>query len=228
MGEIAFDRETPNQKGMITLLPSSIHSFNPHPLPSLCIMDIVADLMKQVATGDNLSQITKAVGGDEKGVSSALGMALPMILGSMSNTASKQGGADMITGMLGQMGGQNPMDNLGGFLGGSAVAGGSSMVSSLLGSQMGTIQNAIAKKTGLPTEIVGKVLAIAAPMVIGYIGKMFAGKKVEPQALTSMLGEQSKLAMKASPEVASMAQELMGAQKEATGISGFFKKLFGK
>jgi hypothetical protein len=191
-------------------------------------MDIVGDLLKQVATGDNLAQISKSVGGDEKGVQSALGMALPVILGSMSSTASKPGGADMITGMLGQMGGSNPMDNIGSFLGGSAASGGSGMVSSLLGSQMVPVQNAIAQKTGLPPAIVGKVLAIAAPMVIGYVSKMFAGKKVDPQGLSGLLGEQSKLAMQASPDAANMAKQLMGAQQEAGGISGVFKKLFGK
>jgi hypothetical protein len=33
----------------------------------LGIIDIVADLMKQVATGNNLSMISKSVGGDGKG-----------------------------------------------------------------------------------------------------------------------------------------------------------------
>lgn len=191
-------------------------------------MDIVADLMKQVATGDNLSQISKSVGGDEKGVQSALGMGLPMIVGSMANTASKPGGADMITSMMGQMGGSNPMDNLGSFLGGSAATGGSGMASSLLGSQLGPVQNTISQKTGLPPAIVGKVLAIAAPMVLGYVGKMFAGKKVDQQGLTSLLGEQSKMAMQSSPEAADMAKQLMGAQKDTAGVTGMFKKLFGK
>jgi hypothetical protein len=206
----------------------SIHNFNtPLTYPSR-IMDIVADLMKQVTTGDNLSQISKSVGGDEKGVQSALGMGLPLILGSMSNTASKPGGADMITGMLGQMGGSNPVDNLGSFLGSPSAAGGSGMVSNLLGSQMPPIQNAISQKTGLPTAVVGKVLAIAAPMVLGYIGKMFAGKKMDQQGLTSLLGEQSKMAMQSSPDAANMAKQLMGSPQEAGGASGFFKKLFGK
>jgi hypothetical protein len=191
-------------------------------------MDIVADLMKQVATGDNLSQISKNVGGDEKGVQSALAMGLPMIMGAMSNTASKPGGADMITGMMGQLGGSNPMDNIGSFLGGSAAGAGSGMVSSLLGSQLAPIQNAISQKTGLPPAIVGKVLAIAAPMVIGYVGKMFAGQKMDQQGLTSLLGEQSKMAMQSSPEAADMAKQLMGAQKDTGGVTGIFKKFLGK
>jgi hypothetical protein len=192
-------------------------------------MDSIVDgLMKQVSTGDNLSLISKSVGGDEKGVQSALGMGLPMIMGSMANTASKPGGSEMISGLLGQMGGTNPMDNLGSFLGSPAAAGGSGMASSLLGSQLGPIQNAIAQKTGLPPAIVGNVLGIAVPMVLGAVGKMFAGKKVDQQGLTSMLGEQSKMAMQSSPEAASMANELAGAQTEVAGASGFVKKLFGK
>ncbi len=193
------------------------------------IMDIVADIMKQVATGDNLSQISKSVGGDEKGVQSALSMGIPMLLGSMSDTTSKPGGADMITGMLGQMGGSNPMDNLGSFLGSpTSSTGGSSMVSSLLGSQMVPIQNAISQKSGLPPAIVGKVLAIAAPMVMGYVGKMFAGQKMDQKGLTSLIGDQSKMAMQSSPDAANMAKQMLGSQQETAKATGFFKKIFGK
>lgn len=191
-------------------------------------MDIVADLMKQVATGDNLSAISKSVGGEEKGVQSALGMGLPMIMGSMANTASQPGGADMISGMLGQMGGTNPLDNMGSFLGSPAAAGGSGMASSLLGSQLGPIQNAIAKKTGLPPAVVGKVLAIAVPMVLGAIGKKFSGQQVDQQGLTSLLGEQSEMAMQSSPEAAGMARQVLGATKETGGAAGIFKKFLGK
>ena len=191
-------------------------------------MDIVADLMKQVATGDNLSMISKSVGGDGKAVQSALGMGLPMIMGSMANTASKPGGADILTKMLSQAGGSNPMDNMSGFLGNPAAAGGSGMVSTLFGSQMGTIQNAISQKTGLPPAAVGKVMEIATPMVMGYVGKMFVQQKMDTKSLTGLLGDQSKMALQASPDAAAMAKQLIGAQESSGGISGILKKVLGK
>jgi hypothetical protein len=191
-------------------------------------MDIVADLMKQVTTGDNLSMISKSVGGDNKAVQSALGMGLPMIMGSMATTASKPGGADTLTKMLTQAGGSNTISSVSGLLGNTAAAGGSDMVSTLFGSQMGTIQNAIAQKTGLPPAAVGKVLEIAAPMVIGYVGKMFVSQKMDTKSLTSLLGDQSKVALQASPEAAGMAKQLMGAQESSGGISGILKKVLGK
>ena len=191
-------------------------------------MDIVADLMKQVATGDNLSMISKSVGGDGKAVQSALGMGLPMIMGSMANTASKPGGADTLTKMLAQAGGSNPMDNLGGFLGNPASAGGSGMVNTLFGSQMGTIENAIAQKTGLPPAAVGKVLEIAAPMVMGYVGKMVVQQKMETKSLTGLLGTSQRWHYRHHLMQLPCQKQLMGAQETSGGIGGILKKVLGK
>ncbi|MGB9177553.1 MAG: DUF937 domain-containing protein [Methanoregula sp.] len=192
-------------------------------------MDIVADLMKQVATGDNLSMISKAVGGDDTAVQSALSMGFPMIMGSMANTASAPGGVDTLTKMLVQGGSSNPLDNLGGFLRNPAAAGGSAMVNTLFGSQMSGIQTAIAQKTGLSPAIVTKVMEIATPIVVGYVGKMFVDQKMDAKSLTTLLGDQSRLAMAASPDAAALAKQAMGAAvpESSGGASGMLKKLFG-
>jgi hypothetical protein len=192
-------------------------------------MDIVADLMKQAGTGDNLAMISKSVGGDSGAVKSALGMGIPMIMGSMANTASQPGGADMLTKMLAQSGGSNPLDNMSGFLGNPAAAGGSGMVSMLLGSQMGTIQTAIAQKTGLPPAAVGKVLEIAAPLVMGSVSKMMGGQKADAAGLSGLLGDQSKMALAGSPDAAALAQQLLGGQAAGSGgLGGLLKKFVGK
>ena len=115
-----------------------------------------------------------------------------------------------------------------GFLGNPAAAGGSGMVNTLFGSQMGTIQNAIAQKTGLPPAAVGKVLEIAAPMVMGYVGKMFVQQKMDTKSLTGLLGDQSKMALQASPDAAAMSQQLMGAQESKWRYRGHPEKSAGK
>ncbi|MDD1655267.1 MAG: DUF937 domain-containing protein [Methanomicrobiales archaeon] len=188
------------------------------------MVSIVEDLMKQVATGDNLSAISKAVGGDQNAVKSALGMGLPLIVGSMANKAATPGGADMLMKTLSQTGSSNPMDNLGGFLANPQGAIGATMVTSLLGSQMTGIQTAISQKTGLPPAIVGKVLAIATPIVMGYVSKMFMGKKVDQAGLSSLLGDQAKMALASSPDAANMAKQLMANPEVQSGIVGSLKK----
>lgn len=188
-------------------------------------MDSIAqELMKQVASGDNLALISQSVGGDPSAVQSALGMAMPLILGSMSNNTSKSGGMDAMMGMLSQVGGANPMDNLSGFLGGQQ-SGGAGLVSSILGSQLGPIQNAIATKTGLPPAVVGKILQIAVPMVLGQVSKT-GGGGMDKSSLISLLGEQSKMAMQSSPDVADIAQQLLASQGGSGGIMNTLKNIF--
>jgi hypothetical protein len=191
-------------------------------------MDIAADLMKQVATGDNLSMIARSVGGDNNAVQSALSMGLPMIMGSMATTASAPGGADILTKMLTQGANSNPLDNLGGFLSNPAAAGGSAMVSTLFGGRMSGVQAAIAQKTGLPPAIVTKVMEIATPIVVGYIGRMFVEQNMDTKSLTTLLGDQSRMAMAASPDAAALAKQFTGAAvPESSGdISGMLKKMF--
>ena len=206
-------------------------------------MDIVADLMKQVATGENLSMLAKSVGGDNNAVQSALSMGLPMIMGSMATTASTPAGLDTLTKMLAQGGTSSPLDNLGGFLGNqAAAAGGPAMATSLFGYELSGITTAISQKTGLRPAVVNQVITIATPIVVGYVGKMVVSQKMDAKSLTSLLGDQSKLALAASPDAAALAKQFLGtavssAVSTATvaaavpessgGIMGFVKKLFG-
>ena len=61
---------------------------------------IVENLMKDLSSGKNLSAISRSVGEDDHVVKSALGIGLPLVLGSMADTATKPGGTDILTWML--------------------------------------------------------------------------------------------------------------------------------
>jgi hypothetical protein len=190
-------------------------------------MDSIMDsMMGLLSSGDNLSTLSKSVGGDEKSTKSALGMALPTLLGSLSKTASTSGGADTLTKMIGQTSGSNPLDNVSGYLSKPDVGGGSNMVSSLLGNQMAPIQNVISQKTGLPSAAVGKLLAIVTPMLMGKISKMFAGQKMDANSLNTLLGDQSKQAMQSSPEASEITKQFETAEKDTGGLTTKLKKVF--
>jgi len=188
------------------------------------MQSIVDDVMNALTSGNNLSAISKSVGGNETAVKSALGMGLPLVLGAMANHASTPGGTEMLTKTLTQAGNSNPMDNLSSHLSNPAAAGSSGMASILLGSQTGTIQNAISEKTGLPPAAVGQVMAIAIPVIMGHLGKMFVQQKMDTNNLAGVLGDHAKMALQSSPEAASIAQQLPAAQESAPPHSGILKK----
>jgi hypothetical protein len=189
------------------------------------MVSIIDELMKQVTTGNNLSTIATSVGGDEKGVQSVLSMGLPLLMGSMANSASTPDGADTLTKMLTKTGANNPIDNLGSFLGNPEAAGGSGIVNTLFGNQTGAIQNAISQKAGLSSSVVSKILAIAAPMVMGHVHKMFTSQNLDQKGLSSLLEEQSKTV--SSPEADSIAKQYLATKEKSTGFFGKLKKSLG-
>lgn len=183
--------------------------------------------MEQVTAGDNLSNIAASVGGGEKRVQSAFSMALPLLMGSMANIASKPSVANALMGMLTQAGANNPLDNLGRFLDGPEASEGSGLLNMLLGNQMGAIQNAISEKTGLASSAVNKLLAIAAPIVMSYIGKIFTEQRMDQKGLSSLLEGQMKMVTQSSPEAAAMAKQFLGPEEKSSGIMAWLKKFIG-
>lgn len=189
-------------------------------------MDSIVDgLMKMVTSGDNLSAISKLVGGDTNAVKSTMGMGLPSIMGSMADKATKPGGLDMLTGLLSKAGADDKLGDVSNVLGDVKGAGGMDMLSGLMGGQLGSIQNAISKKTGLPSGAVGQVLAIAAPLVMNKVGQMFTSQKMDSKSLSSFLGDQSKMAMDASPDTADIFKQLASTGQK-TGILAKLKAMF--
>lgn len=186
---------------------------------------IVEGLMKQLTSGDNLSVIGKKVGADDESVKSTLEMGLPLLLGAMNNSASKPEGMNAIMKGLSQTGNNNPMKNITSNLSVPDSVPGSDMLGSILGSNLQPIQQAISKSVGLPTGVVGKILTMALPLLMGSLSKNLA-KNTGPEGLSKLLGEQSKMALSASPNAAGVMQELSTSEKSSGGLIERIKKFF--
>ncbi len=186
---------------------------------------LVEGLMKQMISGDNLSLMSNALGSDEKSTKSALEMGLPLLLGAMSNKASKPEGSAAIINSLSQLGGSNPMDDMASYIGGSGSSQGTDMLSSILGSSLQPIQQAISKKTGLPASVVGQLLSMALPILLGSLMKSSSKQSIGQDEISKMLAKQSKMALTSSPEAAGVMEELFASQ-ERGGLMGMIKKLF--
>lgn len=188
-------------------------------------MDSIVDgLMKQLASGDNLSLMSKTVGADDKSVKSALEMGLPLLLGAMNSSASKPEGAKAIMNGLARVGNNNPMDSMMGHLSNPGSFQGSDMLSSLLGSNLQPIQQTIARSTGLPASVVGQILTMALPLVLGSLAKNSPKENLGSNDLSKLLGEQSKMAMSSSPEAAGAMKELFASSQGGGGLMGLIKK----
>jgi len=143
----------------------------------------------------------------------------------MNNSASKPEGMNAIMKGLSQTGNTDPMKSITGFLGSSDSVPGSDILGSVLGGNAQPIQQAISKKSGLSTGVVGKILAMALPLLMSSLGKRM-GKNMVPGDLSKLLGEQSEVALSASPDAAGAMQDLFASEKSSGGILERIKKFF--
>ncbi len=185
---------------------------------------LVESLMSQMMSKDNLSLLSNKAGLDEKSAKSALEIGLPMLLAAMSNKASKSDGSSAIISSISQLSGNNPTDDMASYLGGSGSQG-TDILSSILGSSLQPIQQAISKKTGLPASVVGQLLSMALPLLLGSLAKSSTKQNIAADDLSKLLGDQSKMALSSAPEAAVLMDELIAPQEKG-GLMGLIKKLF--
>lgn len=158
------------------------------------------DSLKGYITPELISQASGALGESESGVSSAISSALPTLLGGLLNKSgdsSVMGSVmDLVTKSSADSGGI--LSNLGGLLSGgnSGASGlGSSLLSLLFGGKLGGVTDLIAGASGIKSSSAGSLLGMAAPLLLGHLGK--SGTTLS--GLTSLLSSQKDSILSAAP-----------------------------
>lgn len=147
-----------------------------------------SDLGRQIVGG-----ISNQTGTSESNTANVLGMALPVLAGAMKKNVSTPQGAQGLLGAINSKHDGSILDNLGGFFGGGVdqnnLNDGAGILGHLLGGKQSTVENAISSKTGLDAGTISQILKMAAPIVLGYLGKETKQNNISDQGgLNSLLG----------------------------------------
>jgi len=153
------------------------------------------DIVKQQLTSGVLDKAASLLGEDKQAVSTGLGAVLPALLGGMANKATDINGAQtLLTALSSGNHDGSIFSSLGSLLGGgSATQGlmnsGSTMVNSLFGNKTGGIIDFLASHAGIKSSSASSLLSMAAPLLMGSIGKQLGGN-ASVATLMSLLGSQ--------------------------------------
>lgn len=168
---------------------------------SIDLLGLVKDQLTSAAVG----KISDFLGESGDNTTSALGAAVPTILGSLMEKASTTDGAGSILGML-KDGGHDGgiLSNLGDMLGSGdgisgLLSGGSGIISSLLGDKVGGVVDLIANVSGIKKSSSSSLLSMAAPILMGVLGKQVSSQGLGLSGLASMLMGQKDAVKAALP-----------------------------
>ena len=151
-------------------------------------------MVKDAVSQQVMNKIGSMVGLDQSKSASAFETAAGSILGGLMNKASTPSGAEAVFGAV-QKQDTGILDKLGDLLGGGAATDnfqkqGGGILDSVFGSGNQAAQKAVGSSLGLGSGMVGKLMSMAAPILMGVIGNYVKSKALNAVGLGSLLGQQ--------------------------------------
>ncbi|HMQ04278.1 MAG TPA: DUF937 domain-containing protein [Pyrinomonadaceae bacterium] len=157
------------------------------------------DLLGQDQGNAALGEISNTVGAEPSLVNTAIQMALPAIIGGLSNNAASPQGAQSLDQALTRDHDGSILSNLGGL--GSLIFGqlqspaptpkqldAGGILGHILGSNQGPVVEQVSQNTGLNMGQVAQILMMIAPLVMGYLGQQKRQQNVGADGLGGLLG----------------------------------------
>jgi len=211
------------------------------------ILDLLnSDLGKTLING-----ASQQLGQDKAKTTTALSAALPLILGAMKNNAkTPEGAAGLLSALGNEKHGGGILDNLGSILGGGGIdddvlQDGAGILGHVFGGKEQNVANAVSKSSGIDLGSAMNILKVAAPFIMGYLGKESRQQGVSDQngvgnLLGGLLGGEStqqqsmvERLLDADGDgsvIDDIAGMVLGASgnKKSSGLGGLLGGLFGK
>ncbi len=140
-----------------------------------------------------ISGVAGQTGQPESKTADVLTMAMPLLMGAMKKNTSTPGGAQGLMNALSSKHDGGILDDLGGLFGGgvdqSVMNDGAGILGHILGSKQPQVENALSSKSGMDAGTISQILQIAAPILLGYLGKQTRQQNVSsPDGLNGLLG----------------------------------------
>ena len=208
------------------------------------ILDLLnSDLGKTIISG-----VSGQTGQPQEKTQDLLTMAMPVLMQAMRRNASTPQGAEGLLGALNNKHDGSILDNLGGLFSGgvdnSVMEDGGKILGHVLGGRQQNVQMALSQKSGIDAGNVAQILKVAAPILMGVLGKQQRQAQVSDQSgLEGLLGgllkgnspqqEQSFLESILDADgdgsvIDDVAGMVLGGNKKKGGLGGLLGGLFGK
>ena len=122
-----------------------------------------------------------------------LSMAMPVLMGAMKRNAATPDGASGLLNALNSKHDGSILDNLGGLFNGgvdqSVMDDGAGILGHVLGGKQSMVENALSQKSGVDANTIAQILKVAAPILLGFLGKQSRQQQVSsPDAMSGLLG----------------------------------------
>lgn len=167
--------------------------------------NLISTLTGLLGNSSTVGLVSSMLGEDSSKTQSAITSAVPALLGGLLNKASDAKGASEIFGMLkdGNHDG-GILDNVSGLLTSNngfqgLLSSGFPMLKSLFGDKADTVVNGLAHSSGISASSSSSLLSMAAPLLMGAVGKEVKSKGLDATGMMGFLSSQSGFLKEVAP-----------------------------
>lgn len=178
------------------------------------ILDV---MMGALRSSGGIDQMSQSLGIGQSDVTKVLSFALPAMMGGLTRNAASAEGANGLLGALDRDHDGSVIDDLAGYLATAGIAAaGTAILRHIFGPRQGQVEKAISRSSGVDTGSVGKIMAMAAPLVMGYLGRQRREENLDAAGLAGLLGREQQVAQERSPEAVSMLTRLLDTDDDGS------------
>lgn len=155
----------------------------------------LVELLKEYLTPEVIGKLATLTGESPQATTRATGGIMPTVLAGLVGLASRGGGQQVVNLLdAGRYDGSAAVD-LGSLLGGGArtqeaVSAGQGLLGSIFANAQGSVLDLVTRASGIKKESAATLLALAAPFVLSFLGRLRSQQGLTSDGLARVLGDQ--------------------------------------
>lgn len=188
---------------------------------------LAESLVAQLTSPGMISKVSSQIGVDEATTSQAVSTAVPLLMAALARNASKPRGASSLNNALEEDHDGSVLDDLMGYLNNPNTDDGDGILRHTLGDQREGVQTSLAGSTGLDAATLGKLLSMAAPLVLGMLAKQKKQGGLNSDGLADMLNGETQALSMGNPQLMEMLTGILDSNDDG-GIMDDLGRLAGR
>jgi hypothetical protein len=198
-------------------------------------MSSIIELLMGQLGGENLGKISRQVGAREEDAAKAMPEVLGLLTEALARNSSRQEGAQALSNALAKDHDGSVLDNLPDFIDNFQSGPGDGILRHVLGEKRGAVEERLSQKSSLDIGTITKLLTMAAPLVMGLLGRSQRKDGLDVGALAGLLGAEREQARRVAPQSTGLLGQLLDADGDgditddvAKIGGGLLSRLFGR
>ena len=157
------------------------------------------ELLMGMLSGDILDKISEQVGIPKGKAQQALPDIMAVLTGALAKNSSRKQGAKALSNVLAKDHDGSILNNIIDYISNYQSGKGSGILGHVLGDNKPAVEQGLSKKTGLDMGTIRNLLTMAAPLIMGMLGKTQKQQDLDLSSLTCLLGNEQSQVQKMSP-----------------------------